>query len=70
MRADLKEFYGKTLCLTLLFISCQAHAEDFRGRVVGITDGDTITVLHDGRGGRLLEPGPGDLPQVWPLGKK
>lgn len=26
-----------------------AGAEEFRGRVVGVTDGDTITVLHDGR---------------------
>ena len=40
---------SKALCLALLVISCQVHAEDFRGRVVGITDGDTISVLQDGR---------------------
>jgi micrococcal nuclease len=28
-------------------------AEEFRGRVVGITDGDTITVLHNGRAEKM-----------------
>lgn len=37
-------------CLGLVFIPCQCvFAEDFSGRVVGISDGDTITVMHDGR---------------------
>src|SRR5438445_4516950 len=30
-----------------------AHAEDFSGRVVGLTDGDTIKVLHNGRAERI-----------------
>ena len=31
----------------LLFLPVSALAQDFSGRVVGIADGDTITVLHD-----------------------
>jgi endonuclease YncB( thermonuclease family) len=33
----------------LLLLAAPVSAEDFSGRVVGITDGDTISVLHDGR---------------------
>jgi hypothetical protein len=44
---------SNALCLALLFISCQGHAEDFRGRVVGITDGDTISVMHSGRAEKI-----------------
>ncbi len=32
------------VCL-LLALACTAHAETITGRVVGIADGDTITVL-------------------------
>ena len=28
-------------------------ATDFTGRVIGVTDGDTITVLHNGKGERI-----------------
>ena len=35
---------------TLLLLCPNMHSEDFSGRVVGISDGDTITVLHDGMG--------------------
>jgi endonuclease YncB( thermonuclease family) len=35
--------------LVVLISPAVAAAAAFRGRVVGITDGDTITVLHDGR---------------------
>lgn len=34
----------------LLLVTGSATAEEFRGRVVGVADGDTITVLRDGRG--------------------
>lgn len=44
---------SKILCLALLFIASFAYAEDFSARVVGITDGDTITVLHDGRAEKI-----------------
>ncbi len=37
--------------LWLLFTS--AVAADFTGRVVGVSDGDTITVLHNGKGERI-----------------
>ncbi len=34
-------------------ITSAALAADFTGRVVGISDGDTITVLHNGKGERI-----------------
>jgi endonuclease YncB( thermonuclease family) len=34
----------------LLALAGAARAEEFGGRVVGVADGDTITVLRDGRG--------------------
>src|SRR5690349_14026062 len=44
---------SNTLCLTLLFVSCQGHGGDFRGRVVVITDGDTISVMHSGKAEKI-----------------
>ncbi len=35
------------LCIVLMLASA-AHAADFTGRVVGVADGDTSTVLHHG----------------------
>jgi micrococcal nuclease len=40
------------IILTFLF-SAAGLAQDFTGRVVGISDGDTITVRHDGRGEKI-----------------
>jgi endonuclease YncB( thermonuclease family) len=62
---------SKALCLALLFISGQVHAGDFRGRVVGITDGDTISVLHDGKAEKIRLYGIDcrNLSQTSPLGK-
>jgi micrococcal nuclease len=40
---------SKALCLVLLFVSCQGRRVDFRGRVVGITDRDTISVTQSGK---------------------
>ena len=37
------------LFLGLALIVSQALADFFTGRVVGVTDGDTITVLHNGK---------------------
>ena len=34
-------------------ITSATLAADFTGRVVGISDGDTITVLHNGKGERI-----------------
>src|SRR5438445_35210 len=42
----------RSLVVALVFIPCLAFA-DFTGRVVGVADGDTITVLHDGRGEKI-----------------
>ena len=35
--------------LALILLAGAAQAAEFRGRVVGVTDGDTLKVLHDGR---------------------
>ncbi len=37
----------------LLFLGSTALAADFTGCVVGVADGDTITVLHNGKGERI-----------------
>ncbi|HET8579853.1 MAG TPA: hypothetical protein VFL31_02555 [Nitrospiraceae bacterium] len=39
--------------LILVALAGSVHAEDFSGKVVGVTDGDTITVLHNGKGERV-----------------
>jgi endonuclease YncB( thermonuclease family) len=39
--------------LTLVAPRTAIRASDFTGRVVGISDGDTITVMHDGRAEKI-----------------
>ncbi len=41
------------LFLCLLLLASHTLAADFTGRVVGVADGDTITVLHNGKGERI-----------------
>jgi len=41
------------LFLSIALLTSQALAADFTGRVVGVADGDTITVLHNGKGERI-----------------
>ncbi len=42
-------FIGTTIGIfTFLVLSTELRAAHFSGRVVGISDGDTITVMHDG----------------------
>ncbi len=41
------------LFFSLALITSQTLATDFTGRVVGVADGDTITVLHNGQGERI-----------------
>jgi endonuclease YncB( thermonuclease family) len=41
------------ILLSLLFWSTLATAEHFTGKVIGVHDGDTITVMHQGRGERI-----------------
>ncbi len=41
------------LFLGIAFVASQAHAADFTGRVVGVSDGDTITVLSNGKPVRI-----------------
>ena len=38
-----------TLALASLLLATPALAESFAGRVVGVSDGDTISVIHEGR---------------------
>ena len=42
-----------TAALLWLCIMPPAFATEFTGKVVGVTDGDTITVLHSGRGEKI-----------------
>ena len=35
------------LCAVLLFLGCLSYSAEIIGKVVGVTDGDTITVLDD-----------------------
>jgi micrococcal nuclease len=39
--------------LVLVLSSTLARADDFTGKVVGVSDGDTITVMRQGRGERV-----------------
>jgi endonuclease YncB( thermonuclease family) len=43
------------IVLSLVFVLAFEHAAfaDFSGRVVGVTDGDTITILHNGQGEKI-----------------
>jgi endonuclease YncB( thermonuclease family) len=42
------------LIIASVLLSClSVSAYDFSGRVVGVSDGDTVTVLHDGRGEKI-----------------
>ncbi len=41
------------LFISFALLASQALAADFTGRVVGVSDGDTITVLHRGKGERI-----------------
>ncbi len=41
------------LLLSIALVASQTLAADFTGRVVGVSDGDTITVLHNGKGERI-----------------
>ena len=41
------------LVWAVLYLASPALAADFTGRVVGVSDGDTITVLHNGKGERV-----------------
>ncbi len=42
-----------SLFFSLALLTSQALAADFTGRVVGVADGDTITVMHNGKGERI-----------------
>src|SRR5437867_1132760 len=37
------------MCLLLMAMPILVHAEQFTGKVVGISDGDTISVLREGK---------------------
>ncbi len=42
-----------SLFISFALLASQALAADFTGRVVGVSDGDTITVLHSGKAERI-----------------
>ncbi len=41
------------LFLGIALVASQPLAADFTGRVVGVSDGDILTVLHNGLGARI-----------------
>src|SRR5690348_692614 len=45
-------FVLASICSAFVFTPF-AHAGDFSGRVVGVTDGDTIKVLHNGKAEKI-----------------
>lgn len=49
----LKRVRYATLLVLLLVASGVAASTEFAGRVVGVTDGDTLTVLHEGHGEKI-----------------
>ena len=50
----LLSFIGTGLGIfTFLVLTTDMHADDFSGLVVGVSDGDTITVMHDGHGEKI-----------------
>jgi endonuclease YncB( thermonuclease family) len=54
LRAQRMRFKSKSLAffiVLLLAIPCTAAA--WQGKVVGVADGDTITVMHNGRGEKI-----------------
>ncbi len=42
-----------SLFFSFALLTSQTLAADFTGRVVGVSDGDTITVMHNGKGERI-----------------
>ncbi len=49
----MKHWSALLLFASALWLLSAALAADFTGRVVGVADGDTITVLHKGKGERI-----------------
>ncbi len=48
-----QSFASKAEMLQALEASAPAVVQEFAGRVVGVSDGDTITVMHNGKGERI-----------------
>ncbi len=46
-------FDSKAEMLQALEASAPAVVQEFTGKVVGVSDGDTITVMHNGKGERI-----------------
>ena len=56
--------------LSILFYACQGIAAEFTGKVVGVIDGDTIEVLHNGQAERIRLNGIDCPEKGQPFGKK
>jgi micrococcal nuclease len=54
-RISRTDFVAKTFTVLLLFsvIALPIQASAWQGKVVGVSDGDTITVMHDGKGEKI-----------------
>ena len=58
------------LCLSFLLVSPAFAAESWTGKVVGVIDGDTIDVLHNGQAERIRLNGIDCPEKGQPFGKK
>lgn len=48
-----QEKIAKYFVVVLLILAVPAICRAWEGKVVGVSDGDTITVMHDGRGEKI-----------------
>ncbi len=62
----------KTILLVLFFLSalCSPAFADFSGRVVGVSDGDTIKVMHNGKAEKIRLHGIDCPEKAQPFGTK
>ncbi len=65
----LLQFVLSAVCLAFILTSI-AHAADFSGRVIGVTDGDTIKVLHNGKAEKIRLHGIDCPEKAQPFGTK
>ncbi len=63
-------FDSKAEMLQALEASVPAVVQEFSGKVVGVSDGDTITVLHNGKGERVRLHGIGCPEKRQAFGRK
>ena len=66
----MQQIRSLTMALVLLLLPALSDAEIFTGKVVGISDGDTITVLRDGKPIKVRLDGVDCPERTEPFGEK